>query len=99
MNNIKWRSSFENLKCILMEKEVAGYEVKYITAEGDMMGDLLGCQFDSAVKGGYVYFWSSGIVGRQLLDYETGEEIIDDATGEMNEEEVSALIALLARVL
>ena len=64
-----------------METEKSkGYEIKNVekTGGGDVMGDLIGCQFDSNHRGGYVYFWSSGLVGYLIFDYDTNEELIVD---------------------
>ncbi|MFN3301339.1 MAG: hypothetical protein ACK41Z_14225 [Sediminibacterium sp.] len=57
--------------------KMKGYEIKYVNERGDL-GELNGIQFDSEKKGGYIYFWSSGYIGLQLVDYEKGEEIISD---------------------
>lgn len=83
---------YEALNEMLKNKTSMGYEVKNVTQTDNSMGDLLGFQFDSEKFGGYVYLWNSGFVGRQLLDYKTGEEIIEDATDQMNDIQISALI-------
>jgi hypothetical protein len=99
MRTFNQQRNFEVLKSLLKEKESQGYVIKEVTEEGDVMGELLGCQFDSEERGGYVYFWSTGVVGRQLLDYKTGEELIEDATGEMDDDKVSVLITELVAKL
>lgn len=58
-------------------------KLKYVDEKGGDLGDLSGVQFDSDKKGGYVYFWSSGYVGFQLVDYDTGVELVEDTTEEV----------------
>jgi hypothetical protein len=99
MSNFNQQRNFEALKSLLKRRESQGYDIKEVTDKDDMMGELLGCQFDSEKRGGYVYFWSMGTVGRQLFDYVTGEEIIADATDEMDDAEVSTLFFELAEKL
>ena len=59
------------------------FELKYVDEKGGDLGDLSGVQFDSYKKGGYVYFWSSGYVGFQLVDYEKELEVVEDTTEEI----------------
>jgi hypothetical protein len=93
--------NFCKLKAILKLKEAKGYKVNYImdSVIGDVMGTLLGCQFESKEMGGYIYFWSSGVVGRQLYDYVSDLEIIEDSTGEMCEDDILELIKELSEKL
>lgn len=56
------------------------FELKIIDVKESDLGDLLGVQFDSDKKGGYIYFWSSGVVGFQLVDYEHDTELVEDTT-------------------
>jgi hypothetical protein len=54
------------------------YQTKYtFTSEGDL-GSLEAVEFNSAERGGYVHFWSGGYVGFELVDYQTGDEIVQD---------------------
>lgn len=59
------------------------FELKLVKEDGGDLGDLSGIQFDSEKKGGYVYFWSSGFVGFQLVDYINGIELVEDTTMEI----------------
>lgn len=59
------------------------FELKFIDVKDSDLGDLLGVQFDSDKKGGYIYFWNSGVVGFQLVDYEHDVEIVEDTTEEV----------------
>jgi hypothetical protein len=67
-----------NVKSLLDED----FKLKYIDEKGGDLGDLSGVQFDSDKKGGYAYFWSSGFVGFQLVDYENEVELVEDTTEE-----------------
>lgn len=68
-----------NIKPLLSEE----FELKYVDEKCGDLGDLSGVQFDSDKKGGYVYFWSSGYVGFQLVDYEKEVELVEDVTEEI----------------
>jgi hypothetical protein len=59
------------------------FELKFVNEEGGDLGDLAGVQFDSEQKGGYIYFWSSGYIGFQLVDYVSEIELVDDTTEEV----------------
>ena len=59
------------------------FELKYVDEKDGDLGDLQGVQFDSSEKGGYIYFWSSGYVGYQLVDYNKEVEIVKDTTKEI----------------
>lgn len=89
MNNkqsgIEWFNS--NVKPLLSDD----YELKYVDEKGGDLGDLQGVQFDSNEKGGYIYFWSSGYVGYQLVDYNKGVEIVKDMTQEVDNKSYSEL--------
>jgi len=91
------RCHYTSLKSLLKASKPKGYKVKNVKDNNndDMMGNLLGCQFDSDQKGGYVYFWSNGWVGYQLLDYKTGEEIIKDTTEKLDNPQVLELLSKL----
>ncbi|MDQ1813294.1 hypothetical protein RBA41_08260 [Massilia sp. CCM 9210] len=52
------------------------FEMKRISASNGDFGELEGIQFDSAKRGGFLYFWSTGMIEYHLVDYEKGEEII-----------------------
>ena len=59
------------------------FKIKIIEEKDGDLGDLSGMQFDSNSKGGYAYFWSSGFVGFQLVDYIKEIELIEDTTMEI----------------
>ena len=59
------------------------FELKYVNDIDGDLGDLSGVQFDSNRVGGYIYFWSSGYVGYQLVDYENESELVEDTTEEV----------------
>ena len=61
-------------------------DIKYISEKNGDFGDLEGAQFNSNEKGGYIYFWSSGYVSFQIVDYLIGEEIIKDTLIEVKED-------------
>lgn len=69
----------ENIKPLLGDE----FELKYVNEENGDLGSLTGVQFDSEEKGGYIYFWSSGHIGFQLVDYEEGIEIVEDTIQEL----------------
>lgn len=52
------------------------FQLKVISASNGDFGDLEGMQFDSDRCGGYLYFWSSGGIEYQLVDYEQGYEVV-----------------------
>ncbi len=56
------------------------FDIKYLSESNGDLGELEGVQFDSDSMGGYVYFWSSGYVGYQLMDYKTLDDIFEDTT-------------------
>lgn len=56
------------------------FELKYVDEKDSDLGDLSGVQFDSDKIGGYIYFWSSGYVGYQLVDYQRELELVEDTT-------------------
>ncbi|WP_218420068.1 hypothetical protein [Alteromonas lipotrueae] len=68
-----------NVKSLLVDD----FELKYVDEKDGDLGDLSGVQFDLDKKGGYVYFWSSGYVGFQLVDYEKELEVVEDTTEEI----------------
>ena len=82
MDNLKKGMAWinENMK----EALSSSYEVKHVTSDDGDLGKLSGIQFDSEEMGGYIYFWSSGFVAYQLVDYLREEEIIEDTTEEIN---------------
>jgi len=78
MNNISEGIQWFKLK---IESSLGvDFEFKYINEKNGDFGDLSGVQFDSEKMGGYIYFWSSGVVGYQLYDYFKDEEIVKDST-------------------
>ena len=72
--------------CIEVFRRIAGREIldhfglKYVEGDDAAMGELRGVQIDSTRGGGYMYFWSSGYVAFQFMDYRSDEEIIEDTT-------------------
>lgn len=56
------------------------FELIYVDEKDSDLGDLSGVQFDSNKIGGYIYFWSSGYVGYQLVDYQRELELVEDTT-------------------
>jgi len=51
------------------------------------LGALEGLEFNSDLKGGYIFFWSSNYIGFQIVDYISGEEIIKDTLVEVNQQQ------------
>ncbi|WP_444959482.1 hypothetical protein [Microbulbifer sp. VVAC002] len=90
---LKWINS--TLKPCLSNE----FELKFIDEQGGDLGDLYGVQFDSETLGGYVYFWSSGFLGFQLMDYKSEVELVEDTTEEIGsrayEQVLNALILKL----
>lgn len=68
-------------------------EIKFISEKNGDFGDLEGVQFNSDEKGGYIYFWSSGYISFQIVDYINGKEIVKDTLIEVKDD------ALLNEVL
>lgn len=63
---------------------IGDFEFNYVDEKGGDLGDLSGVQFDSKKMGGYIYFWSSGYVGYQLVDYLKEVELVEDTTEEIS---------------
>ncbi|WP_250655936.1 hypothetical protein [Alkalimarinus coralli] len=77
LSGLTWFES--NVKPLLSDT----FELKYIDEKDGDLGDLSGVQFDSEKIGGYIYFWSSGYVGYQLVDYLEEVELVEDTTEEV----------------
>jgi hypothetical protein len=99
MKTFDQKRSFNELKEVLESSKCRHYRIEEIVAAADVMGQLLGCQFDCPERGGYVYFWDTGLVGRQLMDYVSGKELIPDATSDLDERGIAALMSELAAKL
>lgn len=69
----------ENIKPLLG----SDFKFTFVNKKDSDLGELSGVQFDSDKKGGYIYFWSSGFVGYQLVDYDKELELVEDATEEV----------------
>ena len=52
------------------------FEIKRVSASNGDFGALEGIQFDSIKCGGFLYFWSTGMIEYHLVDYEKGEEVM-----------------------
>ena len=52
------------------------FEIKRVSAEKGDFGDLESIRFDADRCGGFLDFWSSGMVQYELVDYISVEEII-----------------------
>jgi hypothetical protein len=66
-----------------VEPKLAGaYETKYTSSPDGDLGALEGVEFNSKGRGGYVHFWSHGYVGFELVDYESGDGIVEDVVVE-----------------
>lgn len=59
------------------------FEIKYINEKNGDLGDLSGVQFNSNKMGGYIYFWGTGYVSYQLVNYEKELELVEDTTEEI----------------
>ena len=79
------RRAYKALLMMLEKHRERGYAIKTVEGSDSSMGDLLGCQFDSQSKGGYLYIWSSGWVGRQLTDYTNDRDLIADSLDALDE--------------
>lgn len=62
-------------------------EVKSVSALDGDFGSLKGFQFDSNACGGFLYFWESGVVEYQLVDYKAGVEVVPITTVRMESRE------------
>lgn len=73
------------------------FELKFVSDSNGDLGDLRGIQFDSEEKGGYVYFWSNGYVGFQLMDYQSMNDIVKDSTVKLDDDQYirEVLVGLL----
>lgn len=54
------------------------FKLKTVSGKGDF-GDLLGVQLESNSMSGYVYFWRNNVIGFELSDLITEEQIIEDS--------------------
>lgn len=64
-----------------------GYEIERTDGQAGDLGTLYGVQFNSIQRGGYVYCWTSGYVGFELVDYVSGEQLVDDCLEEAEDTE------------
>ena len=62
-------------------------DIRYISESESDLGALEGLEFNSNIKGGYIYFWSSCYIGFQIVDYVNGEEIVKDTLLEVSSEQ------------
>lgn len=76
-------------------------EIKLVTGEKGDFGDLDGFQFDSERFGGFLYFWSSGMVEYHLVNYKDGIEIlpITSKVIEVDEPLAEAMSLFLEKVI
>lgn len=61
------------------------YELKRVSESDSDLGALEGLEFNSDEKGGYIFFWSTGYVGYQFVDYQSGVEVVKDSTEKLNQ--------------
>ena len=61
------------------------YEIKKVSSDTSDLGKLEGLEFNTDEKGGYIFFWSSGYIGYQLVDFEKEIELIEDTTEELGD--------------
>lgn len=61
------------------------YEIKYSSASKGDLGALEAVEFNSEKRGGYIHFWSNGYIGFQLVDYDSGDEIVEDVIVEWDD--------------
>lgn len=78
----------------LSAKSSQCYKVDSVGGQVGDLGSLYGVQFNSLQKGGYVYCWSNGYVGYELVDYVSGEQLVDDCL-----EEVQDIEAMKEKIL
>lgn len=52
------------------------FEIDSVPAGVGDFGDLDGFQFNSDKFGGFLYFWSTGVIEFHLVDYESGNEVV-----------------------
>ncbi|WP_086932716.1 hypothetical protein [Agarilytica rhodophyticola] len=73
--------------------------MKIIEEKDGDLGDLSGVQFDSDIRGGYAYFWSSGFIDFQLVDYIKEVELVEYTTIEVGEKSYQEIFGTLIRHL
>ena len=61
---------------------------------GDL-GDLIGIEFNSDKFGGYIDFWSNGFLAFQLLNYESGNDIVEDTLLEWKDQDIEEMLSNL----
>lgn len=59
--------------------------------DGDL-GELVGVEFNSDQKGGYVFFWGNGYIGFQLVDYINELELVEDSLVKMETDDFDVLL-------
>ena len=75
-----------------------GFEIESVPAGSGDFGDLDGFQFNSDQFGGFLYFWSSGMIEYHLVNYKSGIEIVPITSLNIGEDETTeAAIAGLAK--
>lgn len=62
-------------------------------------GECVGIDFETNEKAGYVYFWSSGMVGFGLVDMTNSRPIIDLEFIELNDSDALPLLSPLIEML
>ena len=97
MNIKHWIIWFKKMLAVTLNNQ---FDVTFISEPQGDLGALEGVQFESEYLGGYVYFWSGGYVGLQLMDYETSVDIVPDSTKEITNDDTlkETLTALLNEI-
>lgn len=67
------------------------FQLKYLEGERGDFGELYGVQFESELVGGYVYFWTGGVVQLFAYNYELDADIIGDSYFESPESSLERL--------
>ncbi|MDE5701622.1 hypothetical protein [uncultured Bacteroides sp.] len=75
------------------------YEIQYSFFNKGDFGSLSSITFESYKKGGYIHFWGSGWLGVDVVDYETGEEILNVLLEEHSAKEQDELLEKLKKIL
>ncbi|OUS69425.1 hypothetical protein B5G52_17060 [Pseudoalteromonas sp. A601] len=68
------------------------YEIINRTEPCGDLGELIGIEFNSAQKGGYIFFWTNGYLGFQLVDYEKEIELIEDSLVNIDTDDFDILL-------
>ncbi|RYZ19921.1 MAG: hypothetical protein EOO16_18470 [Chitinophagaceae bacterium] len=63
------------------------FEIESVPIGSGDFGELDGFQFNSSEFGGFLYFWSSGVIEYHLVDYKSGVEIVPITLLNINEDE------------